>query len=47
MHEYRCVGIRLYIYSLRKFLIPDGVTTIGDTALYNSGITKIGIRAAY
>ena len=34
-----------YTYSLREFLIPDGVTTIGDTALYNSGITKIGIGA--
>lgn len=32
-----------YTYSLGEFLIPDSVTTIGDTALYNSGITKIGI----
>lgn len=32
-------------YSLGEFLIPDSVTTIGDTALYNSGITKIGIGA--
>lgn len=34
-----------YTYSLREFSIPDGVTFIGGTVLYNSGITKIEIGA--
>ncbi len=34
-----------YTYNLKEFLIPDSVTSIEDNALYESGITKIGIGA--
>lgn len=34
-----------YTYNLKEFLIPDSVTSIEDNALYESGITNIGIGA--